>query len=100
MSGSITSEVGNKNTKAIISLTLGILSILFSMFYMFSILFGIVSLILGVIALKETKYSNQPGRGLAEAGVVCSIVGIIFSLAMIVIISLFLSPVDFRLVLN
>jgi hypothetical protein len=62
--------------KAVASLVLGILSILFS-------ITGIIGLILGIIAIvfgaKNMKQESE-GRGMAIAGFVMGIVGTLFSL--------------------
>lgn len=66
------------NGKAIASLILGILSIVMIFFFpLITPVFGILGLIFGFIALREMKQTFQPGRGLAIAGNICSIIGLV-----------------------
>lgn len=58
------------NSKAITSLTLGILSIVIP--YL-GVVLGIIGIVMGTKALREP---GETGRGLAVAGRVCSIVGV------------------------
>ncbi|SFS00548.1 DUF4190 domain-containing protein [Anaeromicropila populeti] len=68
------------NGLAIASLVLGILSIPFSCCYGFGILMGIVGLILGIISKKgEPRFTGQ-----AIGGIVCSIIGAILSILIII----------------
>lgn len=58
---------------AIASMILGILSIVFSCCYGIGLILAIIGLILGGVALKQ----QRPGRGMAIAGVVTSILGLL-----------------------
>ena len=62
------------NSKSIISLTLGILSIFIPMI---GLVLGIIGIIVSTIALKEMAKTNGIGRGLAISGMICSVVGLI-----------------------
>lgn len=57
---------------AIASMVLGIVSLVFFCFVYICIPCGLISIILGGVALANKK----PGKGMAIAGLVCSIVGI------------------------
>jgi len=67
------------NSKAIISLVLGIVSCV-TLFFGYGALIGvvlsIVGIILGVQAKKEIEMSGEGGKGMATAGIVCSIVSL------------------------
>lgn len=60
------------NGKSIAALVLGIISV--GTPYI-GLLIGIVAIIFASLSLKELKYKNEQGRGLAIAGLVCGIVG-------------------------
>jgi hypothetical protein len=63
------------NGKAVAALVLGIGSIVFCFFSFFDALLVIPGLILGFIAMSETRAAGGGGRGMAVAGLVCSIIG-------------------------
>lgn len=63
------------NGKAIAALVLGILSIVFSWLFFFDGVFVIPGVIFALIAMSETKAPGSRGRGMAVAGLICSIVG-------------------------
>jgi hypothetical protein len=63
------------NGKAIAALVLGICSIVFCWLSFFDAVFVILALIFGLIALSETKKGRSGGRGLAIAGLICTVVG-------------------------
>ncbi|WP_243556372.1 DUF4190 domain-containing protein [Priestia megaterium] len=65
------------NTNSIVSLTLGILSIFIPIL---GFITGIIGIILYKKASNEIAVSNQSGKGLAIAGLICSIVGVISQL--------------------
>ena len=65
-------EKTQTNSNSVISLTLGILSILLPMI---GVILGIIGFIFSRIALKEILNTNENGRGLATAGLICSVVG-------------------------
>lgn len=66
------------NGKAIASMVLGILAVI-SIFTgagtILGLIFGIVGIILAVNAKKEITVSGDEGKGMATAGLVCSIIG-------------------------
>ncbi|OEF98954.1 hypothetical protein BHF71_10530 [Vulcanibacillus modesticaldus] len=68
----MTHEARQTNSKAIISLVIGILSIVIP--YL-GLIIGIIGIIYANKSIKEIENSNENGRGLAIAGKVCSIVG-------------------------
>ena len=81
-------ERSQTNSKSVISFTLGI----------FSIVIPIIGLILGIIgvvfsrqAAKKIAFSNESGIGFATAGLICSVVGIIFQTFNLVALFLFAS---------
>lgn len=72
------------NEKAIVSFTLGILSIIFIWLFLFaSPVMGIVGIVFGVQGRREGKKTVFGGNGMATAGFVCSIVGLAVSIAKI-----------------
>jgi hypothetical protein len=72
------------NGKAISSLILGVLSII--LFFCVGIILGVIGLILGIIALKEINRVKQEGRKLAITGIVCSVIGIIIPILLMILI--------------
>ena len=71
------------DSKSILALSLGIFSIVSFITLMGSGLFtGAVGLIFGMIAMKERKLQGLP-TGMAMAGLICSIIGIAFTVLMI-----------------
>ncbi|MGM8212282.1 DUF4190 domain-containing protein [Virgibacillus sp. W0430] len=74
------------NTNSIIALIVGILSILIPII---GLLLGIIGIVFSRKATKEMKVSNELGSGMATAGLICSIVGIILSFFAIIGIILF-----------
>ncbi|WP_100372256.1 DUF4190 domain-containing protein [Bacillus sp. FJAT-45037] len=79
-------EKSKTNTKAIVSLTLGILSILIPTM---GIVVGVLGIVFSKIAKKEIENSNDVGIGLAKSGMICSIVGIVIQLFLILVGFLF-----------
>lgn len=71
------SENAQINSHSIVSLTLGILSI-FIPFIGF--ILGIIGIIMSRKATKEMDKTNQTGRGLAISGLICSLVGIVMQI--------------------
>lgn len=69
------------NTKAIISLILGIISLLITYLGLISAVVGIV---LSRMASKEIEEKGEKGSGLALGGLITSIVGIILQLIIII----------------
>lgn len=74
------SEKNQTNNNSVISLTLGILS-LFIPFI--GLILGIIGIIFSRKAEKQINNTNENGRGLATAGLICSIIGIILQLLMV-----------------
>ncbi len=65
------------NTPAVVSLVMGILAIIFSCCCGLGIIFGIIGIICAIVSKKNGK------SGIAIAGLVCSIIGAVFSIAVI-----------------
>ena len=63
------------NGKAVAALVLGILSIVLCLLSVLDGFLIIPGLVFSLISLSETKNGQRPGRGLAIAGLVCTIVG-------------------------
>ena len=74
------SDNNQTNNSAVISLTVGILS-LFIPFI--GLILGIIGIVFSRKAVKQMNKTNENGRGLATAGLICSIVGIIMQLLMV-----------------
>ncbi len=74
------------NGKAIAALVLGILSIVLCWLLIFDAVFVILGLIFGLIALGESRSGRTGGRGLAVAGLVCTIVGALLATLLTVLI--------------
>ena len=73
------------NERAVISFTLGVLSILFIWLFVFAApVLGIVGIVFGTQARREAKKTVYGGNGMATVGLVCSIVGLIASIAKII----------------
>ncbi|MCF8012040.1 MAG: DUF4190 domain-containing protein [Clostridiales bacterium] len=82
------------NSKAIAALILGILSIVTLIFAGLGVILGVIGLILGIIGLKEIKHFNQEGRKMAVAGIICSSLGILLPIFLIIIsYAAFINPV-------
>ncbi|MET3322364.1 UNVERIFIED_ORG: hypothetical protein ABIC97_005500 [Peribacillus simplex] len=73
------------NNKSIVSLTLGVLSIIIPYI---GLILGILGLVISSKSIVEIEESNEKGRGLAISGRVCSIVGICFQLLLIFLLVL------------
>ncbi|MFJ9382290.1 DUF4190 domain-containing protein [Peribacillus sp. NPDC101481] len=80
------SEIKRSNSKAIVSLIMGVLS-LFIPFI--GIILGILGLIFASKGKQEIKLTGESGDGLVTAGKVCSIVGIILNVLVILIFLVF-----------
>ncbi len=77
-------ENGQVNTNAVVSLTMGILSVLF--FPIIGWILGLVGLVYGNRSLRQIEDTNEKGKNLAVVGKVCSIVGIALGLISIIIV--------------
>ena len=76
------------NRKSVISLTLGILSILIPLI---GLILGIIGVVFSRQAAKEIAFSHESGRGFATAGFVCSVMGAIYQSCNVVTFLLFAS---------
>ncbi|WP_010096951.1 DUF4190 domain-containing protein [Ornithinibacillus scapharcae] len=74
-------EKTNTNTKSVISLTIGILSILIPIF---GLIPGIIGVIVSRKAAMEIKQTNEDGRGLVTSGLICSSLGIIIQILAVI----------------
>jgi hypothetical protein len=74
------------NGKAVAALVLGILSIVCSVFLFFDAIFVVLGLIFALLAMSESKRSGAGRRGMAVAGLVCTIVGAIIATVLTVLI--------------
>lgn len=76
------------NNKSIVSLTLGVLSIIIPYI---GLILGIIGIVISTKSIIGIDESNEKGRRLAISGRVCSIVGICFQLLLIFLLILSLS---------
>jgi hypothetical protein len=74
------SDKNQTNNSSVISLTVGILS-LFIPFI--GLVLGIIGIVFSRKAVKQMNKTNENGKGLATAGLICSIVGIIIQVLMV-----------------
>ncbi|MCF6137744.1 DUF4190 domain-containing protein [Pseudalkalibacillus berkeleyi] len=65
------------NNNSIISLTLGILSIIIPVI---GLVLGVIGVIVSRIATNQIVKTNEGGSGLATSGLICSIVGIVIQI--------------------
>jgi hypothetical protein len=72
--------------KAVAGLVLGICSIIFCWLSFFDAVFVILGLIFSLIALSEAKRAGVGGRGMAAAGLICTIVGAILAVIITVVL--------------
>lgn len=76
-----------RNSKALISLIVGAVSLLTALFIgMYSLVMAVPGLVIGILALKEINESSQPGKGMAWAGVVCSTATIVLQVFLLLFI--------------
>lgn len=80
------SEIKPSNSKAIVSLIMGVLSLLIPFI---GIILGILGLIFAAKSKQEIKLTGETGNGLVTAGKVCSIIGIILNVIVILIFLVF-----------
>lgn len=80
------SEIKPSNSKAIVSLIMGVLSLLIPFI---GIVLGILGLIFAAKSKQEMKLTGETGNGLVTAGKVCSIIGIILNVIVILIFLVF-----------
>lgn len=81
-------ERNQTNSKSVISLTLGILSILIPLI---GLIIGIMGVVFSRKAAKEIAFSQESGSGFATSGLVCSVIGIILQTFTLVALFLFAS---------
>ncbi|MFJ5625317.1 DUF4190 domain-containing protein [Peribacillus loiseleuriae] len=81
-------EKTQTNSHSIISLIYGILSILIPFI---GLILGVIGVVLSRKAVKQIEKINDSGRGLAIAGLICSIVGIILQFLSVLSLILFYS---------
>ena len=67
-------EKNQTNSSSVISLTLGILSLLVPLL---GLILGVIGVVFSRKAKKEMDITGEGGRGLATSGLICSVVGII-----------------------
>jgi VanZ family protein len=80
-------QPGTGNGKSVAALVLGILSIVLCWLSLFDAIFVILGLIFSLIALNETKRRpGMPGRGMAIAGLICTIIGAILATVLTVVL--------------
>ncbi|MFY0781467.1 DUF4190 domain-containing protein [Peribacillus simplex] len=80
------SEIKPSNSKAIVSLIMGVLSLLIPFI---GIVLGILGLIFAAKSKQEMKLTGETGNGLVTAGKVCCIIGIILNVIVILIFLVF-----------
>lgn len=73
------------NVKALISLILGIISIVFWMISPITMTLAMIGIIFGVLGLKEVKRLKKTGRSVAIAGLICNAFGILFPSLMLIL---------------
>lgn len=85
-------EETQKNTKAVVSLSLGILSILTAFFIgLFSLALALPGLIVGILSVKEINEQEETGKGMAVGGIICSSFTIGLQILLILFIALFMT---------
>ncbi len=73
--------------KSVCSLIMGILSLLLACFYGSGLIFSILGIVFGVLSKKDTDKNNAMNNnssGMATGGIVCSVIGGILSLLMLI----------------
>lgn len=74
-------EQTTKNSNSVISLIMGILSILIPII---GLVFGLIGIVASRKAVNEIEKTNQVGHGLATSGLICSSVGIVIQLFILI----------------
>lgn len=89
--------VGEKKGFAIASLVLGIVSLVLGCCaYGLTTISSIVGLVLGIIFLKKNQHLGKyQGKGMAIAGIICSAIGLLFGIGMIIYIVYVVSNPEF-----
>lgn len=70
-------EKSETNNKSVVSLTLGILSIVVPLV---GLVLGVLGVVFSKIATKEILKTKESGKGLATSGLICSVIGIVIQL--------------------
>jgi len=76
-------EKSETNNKSVASLILGILSILLPLI---GIVTGVIGIFFSKYATKEILETKESGKGLATSGLICSVVGIVIQLLLVLTI--------------
>ncbi|MFD9627128.1 DUF4190 domain-containing protein [Peribacillus muralis] len=79
-------EVKRSNSKAIVTLILGVLSLLTPVI---GIILGVLGLVFASRSKTEMKLTGETGNGLVTAGKICSVIGIILNVLAILIFIVF-----------
>ncbi|MED4128092.1 DUF4190 domain-containing protein [Shouchella miscanthi] len=69
------------NTNAVVSLCFGIVSLILPFV---GLLVGVIGVFLAKSALTQIEQSSEAGKGIASAGLVCSVIGIVLQLLLII----------------
>lgn len=80
------------NGFAIAGMVLGILSIVCCCVWRLSLIMAVLSLVFSIITVTQ----NKPGRGMAVAGIVCSVVGIILVAALLIMAYAGMNSADYQ----
>lgn len=82
-------EPKSNNSKSILSMMIGVFSVLFSLFIgLYTLLLAVPGLIIGMLALKEINELNELGKGRAIAGIVTNTFAIGLQIIMVIFIVL------------
>lgn len=74
------------NTKAIVAFIMGILSLVFIIIFpLITFILAILGIVFGFLALSEIKKVEQAGRGMALAGIICSIIAFVLPIILMVL---------------
>ncbi len=82
----VTPSAPRNNPAAIWALVCGIVQFIFGLTLVGNILLAIPAIILGSIALKQIRLRGERGRGLAIAGLVLGILGVVYFVLIIIVI--------------
>ncbi len=63
------------NSKSVLALVLGVLSIFISLIMAFGFITGVIGIVLGFLGLREIEFANQKGKTLATIGISFCVVG-------------------------
>ncbi|WP_444684417.1 DUF4190 domain-containing protein [Alkalicoccus luteus] len=84
-------EEQQTNSRALMALIFGILSIVLFLLPIGGIIFALLGIVLGFIGRRETRANLEKGSGLALAGIICGIIGLLIPAAMAVLAFFFFS---------